>query len=278
VILVGGSGPTDRDGFVAGIPILGQIARELVEAGFVVVRYDKRGIGQSGGRADAATLDDYAEDVRAVVQYLDRQRRREVDRRRISVVGHSEGAWVAMLAAVRDRRIAALALIAAPSVTGAELVLEQQAHLLALANVPPDEAQAKIALQKQIQEAVLEGGSWEGVPDELREQADSAWFQSLLAFDPARVMRDLRQPLLILQGELDTQVKPHHATRLAELARARRRDGGVDMVLVPGVNHLLVAATTGEVSEYGTLAGRDVATGVTSALSLWLTRTLAGVR
>ena len=51
VVLIGGSGPTDRDETVAGIPIFGQIARDLVAAGFIVVRYDKRGVGQSGGRA-----------------------------------------------------------------------------------------------------------------------------------------------------------------------------------------------------------------------------------
>ncbi|MDP1571374.1 MAG: alpha/beta fold hydrolase [Vicinamibacterales bacterium] len=278
VVIVGGSGPTDRDGFAAGIPVLGLLARELVAAGFVVVRYDKRGVGQSGGRPDSATLADYAEDVRAVVAYLDRQRRREVDRRRIAVVGHSEGAWVGMLAAARDRRIAALALLAGASSTGAELILEQQAHVLALTKAPEAEATAKVALQQQIHAAVLEGGSWEGVPDDVREQADNAWFQSFLAFDPARVMRDVRQPILVLQGALDTQVRASHAERLAELARARRRNGGVDIVIAPGVNHLLVIATTGEVSEYGTLAGRELATGVTSALGLWLTKTMTGAR
>jgi fermentation-respiration switch protein FrsA (DUF1100 family) len=125
---------------------------------------------------------------------------------------------------------------------------------------------------------VLEDGTWEGVPDEVRFQADSPWFRSFLAFDPARVMRDVRQPVLILQGALDTQVKPYHAERLAELARQRRRDGGVEVVTVPGVNHLLVTARTGEVAEYASLAGRDVATAATSALALWLTRTMTGSR
>jgi alpha/beta superfamily hydrolase len=49
-VLVGGSGPTDRDGLAYGIPVLGEIAGALADAGFLVVRYDKRGIGQSGGR------------------------------------------------------------------------------------------------------------------------------------------------------------------------------------------------------------------------------------
>ncbi len=58
VVLVAGSGPVDRDETVAGIPIFGHLARGLVEAGFLVVRYDKRGIGQTGGRAESATLSD----------------------------------------------------------------------------------------------------------------------------------------------------------------------------------------------------------------------------
>lgn len=278
VVLVGGSGPIDRDGFVAGIPVVGQMARALVQAGFVVVRYDKRGIGQSGGRADAATLTDYAEDLRAVVNYLERQRRRDVDRRRIAVVGHSEGAWVAMLAASRENKITAVALLAGGSTTGAEIVLEQQTHLLQRMKVPQAEAEAKIALQKQIHAALAGDGDWEGVPEELRYQAETPWFQSFLAFDPARVMRDTRQPVFIMQGALDTQVRPYHADRLAELARARRRNGGVEAITVPGVNHLFVSATTGEVDEYAGLAGREVSTAAMAALSLWLTQTMTGAK
>src|SRR6185295_1319994 len=65
VLLVGAIGPADRDGVTFGIPILGQLAGALADAGFIVVRYDKRGLGQSGGRAESASLTDYAEDVRA---------------------------------------------------------------------------------------------------------------------------------------------------------------------------------------------------------------------
>ncbi len=66
VILVAAPAPTDRDETVAGIPVFGHIARDLAAAGFVVVRYDKRGVGQSGGRAESATIADYAEDARQV--------------------------------------------------------------------------------------------------------------------------------------------------------------------------------------------------------------------
>ena len=72
VIMVAGSGPTDRDETVGGIPIFGQVAGMLADAGFLVVRYDKRGVGQSGGRSESATLADYAEDVLAVRRFLSR--------------------------------------------------------------------------------------------------------------------------------------------------------------------------------------------------------------
>jgi pimeloyl-ACP methyl ester carboxylesterase len=272
VVLVGGSGPTDRDSTVSGIPIMGQLAGELVDAGFLVVRYDKRGIGQSGGRAEAATILDYVEDLRAVVKWV--EKRPDVDKRRIAVVGHSEGAWVALAAASREKKIAAIGLLAAPATPGGQVVLEQQAHLFDRMKTPEAERQEKIELQKRINAAVLEEGSWEGVPENLRKTADTPWFESYLSFDPARYMKDVRQPVLIVQGELDTQVAPHHADKLAELGRARDRKVATDLVKVPGVNHLLVAAKTGAVDEYASLSNEKVSSAVTSAVSLWLAKTL----
>ena len=85
-----------------------------------------------------------------------------------------------------------------------------------------------------------------------------------------------RQPILIVQGELDTQVQPYHADKLAELARARKGDKvPVEVVKVPGVNHLLVPAKTGDVSEYATL-GSDakVSPQVTSAIATFLAKVM----
>src|SRR5207245_8346893 len=112
VVLVGGSGPTDRDDVVYGIPILGQISEALADAGFIVVRYDKRGIGQSGGRAESASLADFAEDVRAAVKAL--AERKDVDPKRLAVVGHSEGGLIALMAAAKEKKIDGAVLIATP--------------------------------------------------------------------------------------------------------------------------------------------------------------------
>ena len=273
VVLIGGSGPADRDGTVAGIPVLGHIAKALVDAGFMVIRYDKRGIGQSGGRAETATLSDYADDARAVVTYL-RKSRKDADPKRIAVLGHSEGAWIALHLTTVEKDIAALVAVAGASGTGGALVLEQQQHLLDVMKVTPEEKKDKAALQSRINAAATGQGTWDDVPKELRAQADTPWFASFLAFDPAKVMRDVRQPLLIVQGELDTQVPPYHADALAALALARKRKVVAEVVKIPGVNHLLVPASSGEVSEYGTLADKQVSSRATTAVAEWLTKTL----
>jgi uncharacterized protein len=270
VVLVGGSGPTDRDETVFGLPLFGQLAGALADAGFLVLRYDKRGVGQSGGRADSATLADYADDLRAAVNFVDA--RKDVDRRQVAVLGHSEGGSVALLAAAKDQRIRALVLAATAGVTGAELNLQQVMHALDRSQQTEAEKQATVALQRKIQQAALTGSGWDDVPLLLRQQADTAWFQSFLAFDPAKVMPGLRQPILIVQGTLDTQVEPGNADRLFTLARARKKAAGAELAKVPGVNHLLIAATTGEVDEYSTLKEKRISPAVTAAVITWLRR------
>ena len=222
VVIVGGITVADRDGIVNGVPVLGQLAASLADAGFLVVRYDRRGVGQSGGRAETATLSDYAEDVRAVVRWLERERD-DVDDDRIAVVGHNEGAWVALRAAERDDRIGAVALIEAGSTPGTELILEQQRRALERAKTPAEEQQQKIELQQRINAAVLKGGDWEGVPETLRNLADTPWFESYLAFDPARVIRDVHQPVIIVRGGDESAIGPQHADALAKEARERKR-------------------------------------------------------
>ena len=156
--------------------------------------------------------------------------------------------------------------------TGNELVLEQQKHLLDLMKAPAHEVEAKIAMQKRINSAVVAGTSWEGVSPSVRKQADTPWFASFLKFDPAAVIRNVRQPILVVQGSLDAQVASYHGERLAELAKARKKGMGVDLVKIEGVNHLFVPATTGEVSEYATLPEKQITPKWAAAIVDWLSK------
>jgi pimeloyl-ACP methyl ester carboxylesterase len=276
VILLAGSGAGDRDGVLNGVPMLAQLAGAVADAGFLAVRYDRRGYGASGGRAESATLSDYAEDVRTVVKWL--AARKDVDPKRIAVVGHSEGAMIALLAAGREKRIAAVASLDGPASSGADLILEQQQHMLELNNTPAAERDDKIALQKKVLAAVATGQGWGGIPPNMKHEADTPWLQSLVAYDPAKVIDDVRQPLLIVHGELDRQVPAAHADRLASLARTESKSKAVDVVIVRGVNHLLVPATTGEPTEYASLTDRTVSKDVTMALTAWLSKTFSSVK
>lgn len=267
VVLIAGSGPIDRDATVAGIPLFAQLAGQLAGLGHVVLRYDKRGVGQSGGRIERVTLGDYADDALAAVRFL--SRRRDVDNRRISVVGHSEGAAVAMLTG-REKRIAGLVLMAGMGTTGKELILEQQQYMLNVAKIAGPERSDKVELQERILEAAVEETGWEALPADVRPLVDTPWYRSLLTFDPEQVMPRVRQPILIIHGGLDRHVSPRHAERLAELARARRNAPAVEVKLFPELNHLLVPAATGHVSEYAALDGQTISPEVAKAIAGWL--------
>jgi len=270
VVLVGSIGVTDREETRAGVPVLGQLASALADAGFVVIRYDHRGVGQSGGRAESAEIGDYAEDVRAAVRFL--RKRKDVDRDRIAVLGYDNGGSVAMTAAARDEDIKALALVATPGVKGSDLVLEQQRAALARMGLTEAEKQRRIDLQARINEAVLSGRGWDEIPPAMRQQAETEWFRSLLAFDPAEPMRRLRQPVLVVHGALDGELGTQHAEALASLAEARKKPAGdrARLVIVPGVNHLLAPAREGTVDEYASLAGASVSPEVPAAIAAWL--------
>ena len=277
VLLVPGIGLVDRDENLAGVPIFAELAAALSEAGYLVLRYDKRGIGQSGGRAESAALDSYAEDVLTVVRYL--ERRDDVDRDRIILAAHGEGSWVALQAAAEENDIAAVALLAAPGTPGAELVLEQQQLRLEQYATPQDERQRQVALQERIIAAVLDEGAWSDVPQHMRQRADTPWFRSFLEFDPARVVRRTRQPVLIVHGKLDRQIPVAHADRLAEMLEARRRrEATLEVARLPGIDHRLLDASAGAIDEYSQLLDRRVSSEVITALTDWMDRTVPARR
>jgi len=274
IVLVGGSGPTDRDSLVFGVPILGEIAGSLADAGFVTIRYDKRGVGQSGGRAESATFADYAEDARAAVRFL--ADRKDVDPKRIAILGHSEGGLVALIAADKEKRIAAVVLIATPGMRGTDVILAQQQRALNRMKLSEEERQAKIDEQKKINDAVV-SGNLSQLPANVRRAVDNGEAQSLFTSDPEKLMKEVRQPILIVQGELDAQVEAKNADLLEAMAK-KRKNGTVDVVKAAGVNHLLTPATTGDVDEYGSLRDKHVAASVTQPIATWLQKTLSTAR
>jgi len=263
VILVPAFGPEDRDNAVAGVPVFGLVAGAMADAGYVAVRYDHRGIGQSGGRPENATLTDYRDDLVDLIEWV--RKRKDVDDRHVAVVAYGESGAVALLAAAKTGDIKGVALLAVPGTSGRDYVLEQQTHALAALKLTDADRAEKVALEHRLIEATISGVGIDQLPAALSHGAEQPIFKSWLLFDPAVAIRKVDQPVLILQGLGDEDLPRAHADALAAAARARKRPADATRVAVlPNVTHVLTAAGT------TTIGLPPLSPDVTHALTTWL--------
>lgn len=235
IVTITGSGPQDRDEFIGieGYRPFRQLADSLGRRGIAVLRLDDRGHGASTGTFKGATSADFAEDVRAGLAYL--RTRPEIDASRLGLVGHSEGALIAPMVAVREptlRAIVLLAGVARPARGALQFQLANNIkHDTALTAAKRDSAIA--AIPKTI--------------DSL--MAKDPWMQFFLTYDPAATARRVKTPVLILTGANDQQAAPD---QVSEQADAFRAAGNADVTarVVPNANHLFVYDTDGFPGNY----------------------------
>jgi pimeloyl-ACP methyl ester carboxylesterase len=281
VLLITGSGAQDRNETVMGHRPFLVLADYLTRRGIAVLRVDDRGVEGSGGNTFASTIADNAGDALSGVQFL--RNHPKIDRARVGLLGHSEGGWVAPLAASRSRDVAFIVLIAGPAVTG-EAIRQVQDSLLALA---AGGSLNQVAAGQRITRAVHEAlkqepndslavvrmiqaidSAYEALPPALKAAVDSGqgprdsaalaaqlrpiatpWYRFLLTYDPLPALRSLRIPVLAIFGEKDLQVPPAQSAPIMRGALSQNRRASVHVF--PGLNHLFQHAETGAVGEYG---------------------------
>ena len=258
VVLVHGSGATDRDETIGPNPIFLQLSNALSNAGYAVLRYDKRGVAKSGGANTAGTREELLDDVTAAYRFAGAQR--EIDPKRIYLLGHSEGGELVPTVAAREPAVAGIILLAPPA-----LPLWQVSMRQVLASVPPDQHTATEKAELAALDQIRHGND-----------AKTAWYRSSMDVDPAADIARVRAPILILQGEGDAQVAATDLPRLANAARAANRD--VTVRTFPGDNHLFEAIVSGEpqtpqaaLHQYLTVPARIDAR-VLDTLSAWMSR------
>ena len=238
VVILPGSGPTDRDGNnplgVTAAPYR-LLAQGLAQRGITTVRIDKRGL--FGSRAaianpNAVTIADYAADAHAWAKAA----RAATGARCVWLLGHSEGGLVA-LAAGQDRKD--LCGIISISAAGRRLGTIIREQLVANPANAPLIAPAYTALARLEARQRFNNVDIPVALQPLFGEAIQLYMIDLLAQDPARLAASLRLPLLIVQGDRDLQVNVADANALAA-AQPKAR-----LVVLPGVNHVLknVAAT-----------------------------------
>ncbi|HTX50874.1 MAG TPA: alpha/beta fold hydrolase [Caulobacteraceae bacterium] len=268
VVLVSGSGPNTRNEPILGHQIFLVLADHLTRRGIAVLRYDKRGVGQSTGDYAKATTQDFADDAESAVAYL--RSRPEIDARRVGIIGHSEGGEIAPMVAVRDPRLAFIVMMAGPGVDG-EAILLEQARLIGKAMGTPDAKLAEAtALNEKLYTLVraekdpaaavakvkaLLADNAAGrtlptaAPDTESAAITSPWFRFFLDYDPAPTLAKVRCPVLALIGSLDLQVPPDQ--NLPAIRKALAANPDAEVVELPGLNHLFQDAKTGAPGEYG---------------------------
>ncbi len=210
----------------------------LVGAGFAVLAYDKQGVGQSGGvfpgdRADDRAIGILARDAEAAVRFLAAQP--GIDRARVGLAGHSQGGWIAPLAASREPAVRFVVAFAGPSLSQGET--DTWANLAGAGNSPPSQTEEQMEA-----EVVRQGSS---------------------GYEPGPALRALRVPSLWLFGRLDYVVP----TRLS-VQRLQSLGGDHAIEVFPKANHSLVETQTGLNTEM--LASDRFAPGLFPRVREWL--------
>jgi pimeloyl-ACP methyl ester carboxylesterase len=287
VVLVTGSGPQDRDETIGKHKPFREIASYLAAQGMVVLRYDDRGVGQSTGDFLSATSKDFADDTLAVWQFT--REIEGIDRSRVGILGHSEGGIIGPMVAAWQREVAFMILIAPPVLPGAEILSSQIDRIAELEGVSAEDRAVANSLQKELQEIALRYPAddedalsdvrkaivqrWEtlsrlsqtntGGDDQAKRKQQlidaisaqfrglqSPWMRHFLAYDPSSNWVLFDCPVLAVWAEKDTQVLYEANRKKLQEIVSHNMNLKADLVVLPGLNHLLQRAQTGLPDEY----------------------------
>jgi len=230
IVLVHGSGPNDRDETVGGTKVFKDLAEGLASRGVVVLRYEKRTRQYGAAMAGLASFtveQETEEDAIKAAALLRTQPK--VDPKRVFVLGHSLGGYVAPRIAEQDARLAGL-IVLAGNVRPMEDLIVEQAEYLAVAADNLKTVKAVAAKIKSLEPGDEDSPPVMGVP--------VAYWLDLKGYDPAALAKKLALPMLILQGERDFQVTMKDFALWKAAVGAGK---GVTMRSYPALNHLFVA-------------------------------------
>lgn len=296
VVLIPGAGRPDRDNEMFGHRPFAVIADYFVRKGIATLRFDQRGVGNSTGNYDSASIGNLANDVQAALDYLGN--RKDIDSVGIGLLGYGEGGAVAEMVAASDKMIAYMLLMAAPGVDGQTQYIDKmmttavsygdapdrirdykayyQPYLKVLVNQKDTAARKTIAynylgaIYNRFGDSANVAGKQQFVREvyaaDIRPRA-----LSLLKFDPAPYLAKIKCPVLALNGEKDVETAA--ITNLQGIQKGLNA-GGNEMVTMrsfAGLNHLFQQCTTCRIEEYGTL-DETIYPKVMTLMADWITK------
>lgn len=298
VVLVTGSGAQNRDEEIMGHKPFLVIADYLTRNGIAVLRCDDRGTAASQGNYATATDEDFATDTEAAINYL--RGRKEINAKKIGLIGHSAGGTIAFMVAAKDPSVAWIVSLAGCGVRGDSLMLKQ-AEMISKSQGMPDAIWQRMKpsirnryaillqtdkttdeLQKELYANIIKTIPREQLKKWNATQQISAqissmtspWYLHFIRYDPAEAMKKVKCPVLALNGEKDIQVDA--ATNLSAIQKTISENGNkhVTVKVYPRLNHLFQTCEKGTVAEYGQLE-ETISPEVLKDITKWILATLS---
>jgi len=274
LLLITGSGAQNRDEELFGHKPFLVIADYLTRRGIAVLRVDDRGTAKSTGNFGAATTKDFAGDVRAGIKFL--KSRKDVNGKKIGLLGHSEGGIIAPMVASDSKDVAFIVMMAGPSLTGEEILYLQDSLISTAMGIPAEEITKELRLNRKLYSLIRTESDTTKLQQEIRsavkesmaadsatvgkineeavnaavKQLTSPWFRFFVTYDPIPALEKVTCPILALDGSKDLQVPAQQ--NLEGLERAFKVSGNKNAVakILPGLNHLFQKTETGAPLEY----------------------------
>lgn len=267
VVLVHGSGPNDRDESVGGVKVFRDLAEGLSSRGIIVLRYEKRTRAHPAAFMSPFTVDDETTDD-ALMAVTQLRGRRDVDPRRIVVLGHSLGGMMAPRIAQRAAGLGGLVILAGTARPLEDVILDQSAYLGALPENQNDAARKQLDALRAAVPAIKALTPADSDSRQPIVGAPARYWLDLNTYEPAKVASGLTLPMLVLQGGRDYQVTMKD---FGIWKQALGRHSNVTFKVYPDLNHLQVTGTgPSRPSEYA--ANAHVAAPVVEDIAAWVNR------
>ena len=295
VILISGSGPQNRDEELLGHKPFLVLSDYLTRNGIAVLRYDDRGVEQSKGDFTMATSADFATDVESAISYL--KTRKEINIKKIGLIGHSEGGLIAPMVASTSKDVAFIVLLAGTGIQGDQILLLQQKLIGKASGISDVDLQKNEIENRKIFDIVNESNNLEQLNNELTiyltqslndnpagmsdddfvklqvKQIANPWMQYFIKYDPTPALEKVKCPVLAINGEKDLQVPPKENLEAIKKALTKGGNKKVTTKEFPNLNHLFQECKTGSPDEYATIEQTFSPTALTEILNWIQTQT-----
>ena len=296
VILITGSGTQDRDETILGHKPFKVVAEYLVNRGFAVLRVDDRGAGKTtlGKNPRLATSENFAKDVLSGVDFL--KNRLEINSSKIGLIGHSEGGMIAPMVANQSKDVAFIVSLAGTGVPGHIVTHNQTETMLFAAKMDSSRVKQQVIFNDEIVALMMNENDPKifeeklttkinGMSDELKtkfgfkgmekmiisqvKSQNISWTKFYMKHDPSDDWKNVKTPVLAINGTKDTQVAID--LHLPAIEKALKNGGNTHykIMRLEGLNHLFQHAETGLLDEYAKIK-EDFAPEALQIMGDWL--------